>query len=354
MRAIRWHGRKDVRFEDVEDAPLPGPGEVRIQVDWCGICGTDLEEWAHGPLLIPVDKPNVLSGIKAPLTMGHEVAGTVVDVGSSVSFLKEGDSVCLDAVMTCGHCWWCDRHEITLCPDLAAIGLQAHGGLAERVTVPASMCVRTPEHVPPQTAALAEPLAVGVRAVRKAKMEVGSSVTVLGAGTVGLATLVAARAMGAGTVAVADPLPDRRNLASRMGADLVFDPLDPSDDDDLVKATSGRGPDIVIDCAGTPGSGPLSVSLVRAGGRAVIVGLCGRPSEFVFADVAAGEKEIVGSLSHVWDEDFRAAVRLLEYGLFQAEDVVGAYLPLEEAVTKGFELLGSESEKAKVLVSPHL
>ena len=354
MRAIRWHARKDVRFEEVEDAPAPRPHEVCVRVEWCGICGTDLEEWEHGPLLIPVGEPNRLTGIKAPLTLGHEVSGTVVDAGREVGHLREGDRVCLDALIHCNECWWCERHEVTLCPDLGVVGLSAHGGLAERVTVPAGMCVPLPDQVGSDTGALAEPLAVAVRAMRKARLNVGDCVAVLGGGTIGLATAAVARAMGAGSVALGEPLAGRRQLAENLGVDCVFDPLEEDGLAELEKLAGERGPDIVVDCAGTPASGPMSVSMARAGGKAVIVGLCGRTSAISFADIAVGEKQIIGSLSHVWDEDFRVAVRFLELGLFRAKDVVGARIPLEDTVTRGFELLGAGTDKAKVLVSPNL
>src|SRR5947209_2424849 len=185
MQAALWYARDDVRVEDVPEPSAPGPGNVIIKVDACGICGTDLEEYRAGPLLIPVGEPNPLTGRKAPIILGHEFAGEVVEVGRGVTAFRVGDRVAPDVLIYCGTCFWCRRHQVSLCDKLAALGLMADGGLARYCAMPAATCIRLPNGLSSEHAALAEPLAVAVRAVRKGRLALGETVAVFGGGAIG-------------------------------------------------------------------------------------------------------------------------------------------------------------------------
>jgi (R,R)-butanediol dehydrogenase/meso-butanediol dehydrogenase/diacetyl reductase len=353
MRAVRWHARGDVRVDFVPAAPPPGPGEVRVRVEWCGICGTDREEWRAGPLFIPTERPHPLTGTKAPITLGHEVSATITDVGAGVAHLRTGQLVALDGLITCGRCWWCRRHEVTLCPDLAAVGLHLDGGLAEAMTVPALMALSVPDGVDAQTAALAEPLSVAVRALRRGRLVAGETVLIQGAGMIGLAAFKAARALGAASVTVADPSLVRREQALRLGADAVVDSKVPEFPQEVLRLHHGRGPDLVIEAVGTPAGCEQASLAARRGGRVVFVGLPALPGALDFFQLVAAERELIGSLSHVWDEDFAAAVAMLGDGILRADDVVSARLPLEHAVDHGFDSMARRNlPGVKFLVSP--
>lgn len=353
MRAVRWHGRGDVRLDRVPDAPAPEPGEIRLRVEWCGICGTDREEWRAGPLFIPTDQPHPMTGTSAPLTLGHEVAGTVTDIGRGVDGFVEGDIVALDGLLTCGTCWWCRRHELTLCPQLASIGLHVDGGLAEAITVPAKMAIVTPPSVDAETAALAEPVAVAVRALRRGRLAQGESLLVQGVGMIGLAAMRAARRMGAASVTMAARSEPRRRLALKMGADAVVDPSGPDFLDEVRELHDGRGPDLVVEAAGTPHACAQAISAARRGGRVVFLGLPADPGQIDYFEVVATERELIGSLSHVWDEDLAEAVAMLGDELLHADEVVAARIPLEETVDVGFEsMTRKDIPGVKILVSP--
>ena len=224
MLAVRWHARGDVRVEEVPPPAPPGPGEVQLQVRWCGICGTDLEEWLSGPVFIPAAVPHPVTGARAPLVLGHEFAGVVAAAGDGVTGLVPGQRVAVDTIVSCGSCHWCRRGEVTRCPALGALGLHGDGGLAELCNAPARMCLPVPDTVADDEAALAEPLAVAVRALRRGGLRPGERVAVVGAGAVGLMAVQAAAAFGAGSVAVVEPLPERRALALRLGADRAVPP----------------------------------------------------------------------------------------------------------------------------------
>lgn len=352
MKAIAWHGRNDVRVDEVADAPTPGAGELRARVEWCGICGTDIEEWRHGPVWIPADEPHPITGLTAPLILGHEIAARAVDVGSSVDGFSEGDLIAIEGVFGCGKCWWCVRHQANLCPHLANVGLHFDGGLAELVTLPAALCAGVPEGVLPEDAALAEPVSVAIRAVRRSRLTLGESAAVFGAGMIGLASVVAANAAGASTVVVIEPDARRRALALRLGATAAFAPEDGGWLHTLRELTGGRGPDVCVDAAGTAATGPAAVAASRRGGRTVIVGLANQASSLMFSSIATGEKEVLGSLSHVIDEDFTPAIGLIASGAISAGAVDAMKVPLQRAVDDGFRALTRPEPPPKVLVGP--
>jgi len=343
VQAVRWHARGDVRVEEVPPPPPPGPGEVQLRVRWCGICGTDLEEWLSGPLFIPVDAPHPVTGARAPLILGHEFAGVVTAAGDGVTEPAPGQRAAVDTLVYCGTCHWCRRGEVIRCPSLGALGLHGDGGLAELCNAPARMCLPVPDSVADDEAALAEPLAVAVRALRRARLQPGERVVVVGAGAVGLMAVQAAIAFGAASVAVIEPLPERRALAIRLGADRQV----PAGDAAALEA------DVAVECAGSPAAVQTAVQALRAGGRAVVLGIGTRPVTVPPLALVVGERSIIGSLSHVWDEDFRIALGLLGRGTVQAAPVISDRIPLSAAVTGGLALLRDEAGKhVKILVQP--
>jgi (R,R)-butanediol dehydrogenase/meso-butanediol dehydrogenase/diacetyl reductase len=343
MLAVRWHARGDVRVEEVPPPEPPGPGEVQLQVSWCGICGTDVEEWLSGPVFIPAVVPHPVTGARAPLVLGHEFAGVVSALGEGVTGPLPGQRVAVDTIVSCGSCHWCRRGEPTRCPALGALGLHGDGGLAHLCNAPARMCLLVPDTVADDEAALAEPLAVAVRALRRGGLRPGERVAVIGVGAVGLMAVQAAAAFGADSVAVAEPLPARRALAMRLGADGAVAP----------EEASALEADVAVECAGTAGAVQTALQALRSGGRAVLLGIVTEAAPITPMDLVGGEKSLIGSLSHVWDEDFRVALRLLGRGAVQAAPLITDRIPLAAAVSGGLALLRDEPGKhLKILVRP--
>jgi (R,R)-butanediol dehydrogenase / meso-butanediol dehydrogenase / diacetyl reductase len=341
MLAVRWHGRGDVRVEEVPPPAPPGPGELQLQVRWCGICGTDLEEWLSGPVFIPAAAPHPVTGARAPLVLGHEFVGLVVAAGADVTEPSPGQRVAVDTIVSCGTCYWCQRGEVTRCPALGALGLHGDGGLAELCNAPARICLPVPDTVADDEAALAEPLAVAVRALRRGGLRSGERVAVVGAGAVGLMAVQAAAAFGADGVAVVEPLPERRALAIRLGADRAVPPGEAG----TLEA------DVAVECAGTASAIHTVLQALRSGGRAVLLSIVTQSALVAPMDLIRGEKSLIGSLSHVWDQDFREALQLLGRGAVQAAPLITDRIPLSAAVTGGLALLRDEPERhLKILV----
>jgi (R,R)-butanediol dehydrogenase/meso-butanediol dehydrogenase/diacetyl reductase len=273
--------------------------------------------------------------------LGHEFAGVVVAAGADVTGSWPGQRVAVDTVVSCGTCYWCLRGEVTRCPSLGALGLHADGGLAELCNAPARICLPVPDTVADDEAALAEPLAVAVRALRRAGLRPGERVAVVGAGAVGLMAVQAAAAFGADGVAVVEPLPERRALALRLGAGRAVPPGE----------AGALEADVAVECAGTTGAIDTALQALRSGGRAVLLGIVTQSALIAPMDLIRGEKSLIGSLSHVWDQDFREALQLLGRGAVLAAPLITDRIPLSAAVTGGLALLRDEPERhLKILV----
>jgi (R,R)-butanediol dehydrogenase / meso-butanediol dehydrogenase / diacetyl reductase len=354
MRAARWHGRRDVRVEDVP-RPEPGPGQLLLRVSWCGICGTDVEEYLVGPTIIPVHTPNGLTGRTAPLILGHEFVGAIAALGSGVTGFRVGDRVVPEVVLFCGQCFYCRRHEYALCLNWAALGLQDDGGLAEYAVVPAFSCVRLPDALSDEEGALVEPTEVAVRAVHKSALRLGETVAVVGGGTIGLLVLQAARAAGAAAAYLIEPRSTRRELGLGLGASAVYDPTTVDWFGELRDNCAGLGPDVVFECAGGAETPDIAVRIARKGGRIVLVGIHPEPVSLSTLDVILGEKRLIGSVQHHYDEDLPAAVQLLAEGKVQVRSLITAREPLERVVTGGFqELVEHPDRHLKILIGPRL
>jgi (R,R)-butanediol dehydrogenase/meso-butanediol dehydrogenase/diacetyl reductase len=343
MKALRWHARGDVRLDEIPPPPPPMPGEVQLEVLWCGLCGTDYEEYRHGPIFIPVT-PHPLTGASAPITLGHEVSGVVRKTPDG-SRLRVGDRVAVDGLRFCGRCRNCLRHRVTLCDQLSSIGLMSDGGLAEYVNVPELGCVVLPDSLSAESAALAETLAVGTRALRRGRMLSGDRVAVIGAGAVGLLAVQAARAMGASWIGVCDPSPARQKMALALGADGADGP-------GTLDALSA---DIVLECSGAPGSLADAMAASDKAGRIVLVGITAESAPLDVLPVVTGERELIGSLSHVYDEDFTNAVTMLASGVVDAEPLITARIALSAALQDGLLAIGApKAGQVKILVGPGL
>lgn len=223
MKAARFYGERAVRIDSDVDPWTVGPTDVHVDVEACGICGSDLHEY-EDPTFIPADKYPI-TGASTPIVIGHEFSGRVSEVGEEVTRLVVGDPVAVHPNIPCHNYVYCADGEYNRYNDTFAIGLQTGaGGFAESAFVPAQQVHVLPDGVDVWEGALVEPFAVGLHAVRRLGMRAGDTVTIFGCGSIGLTALRAARAAGAKEVFVSEPTDSRREVAHRLGADVALNP----------------------------------------------------------------------------------------------------------------------------------
>jgi len=250
MRAARLHDRDDLRVEQI-DEPTLKDGQVMVDIAWCGICGSDLHEYILGPA--PANKvPHPLTGDKPPVAMGHEFCGRVRNP-SSQSGLKDGDAVMVDPRIVCRKCGPCKKGATHACEKMGYHGYNAGGGYAERAAVLETMLYKLPDNVGLDYAAVIEPLAVVVHAIKETKLSDwgNKDILVLGGGPIGLALIIALKAFGAEKIIVSEPAAGRREQVKEF-VTAAYNPMTDDVVEKCKEATSGRGMNIVFDCAGVP------------------------------------------------------------------------------------------------------
>jgi (R,R)-butanediol dehydrogenase/meso-butanediol dehydrogenase/diacetyl reductase len=340
MKALRWYGKKDLRYEDVPE-PSPGPGQLKIRVKMAGICGTDLKEYTDGPCMIASEK--------APIILGHEYVGEVVELGKGVTGFKVGDRVTGVGYWFCGQCYYCKRSMYNLCLNAGFTGLTVDGCMAEYLLAPTYSVYRLPDSVSDEAGALVEPLAVAIHAIRQGNVRPGDRVAIVGAGTIGLCTLLAARAAGVAEVYVVGKHRGRTEIALAMGATAVINPNDSNPVDVIKDLTDGLGVDISFECVGRPDTPQICIDLTRRGGTIVITGVFEEPATIDFFGVMFNEKTIVGSPIYV--HEGKTAVALLADKRIEPGRLITSKVPLKDAVAMGFEKLITNKEKdVKILL----
>lgn len=348
MLALRWHGPRDVRLDDVESPEPLSVDDVIIDVHACGICGTDLAEFEHGPQMIRA-AAHPLTGARPPITLGHEFSGVVTAVGDEVTDLTPGTLVTVDPCLRCTSCASCLRGDYHLCTKGGSVGLASDGAFSDAVRVPRRNVIPVPHGVPATWAAVAEPLAVGLHAATQAQVGAGDVVLVTGAGPIGIAALLGALASGAGAVYVSEPSPARAARALQMGATEVFDPRS----DDVrreVFLRSGRvGPDAAIEATGRPDALELAVTATRRGGHISVPGIGSGPINVDLRQLVLYERHLAGSLGY--NRDIERVLALMTAGRLDAAPFITDTAPLAEGVDVFEQFSHSRGDGLKSLLT---
>jgi len=349
VKAAVFHAAQDVRVEEVPDPRPPGAGEVLVRPLWCGICGTDLHEYAMGPIVIP-DKPHRLNGAQLPQVLGHEFSAEVVEVGHDVGNVSPGQRVSVMPLLYCGACYYCRRGLHHLCVSMACIGLSYDwGGIAELAVVPASHVTALPDSVTDLQGALVEPAAVAAYGVDVARVRPGDTVLVTGAGPIGALAALYAAALGA-RVVICEVNPVRVQTARRLDVGDVLDPTLVDVVAWLRDRTEGVGVDAVIECSGNERALQTALDAVRAAGRISQTGLHTRAASIEPMKLSAHDISLIGTWCYPVT-DWPRVIDLIARGRFPVERVVTAQVPMADVVERGFEvLLSPTGDQVKVLV----
>lgn len=320
MKAMRLEGIGQLFTREV-DKPTPGPDDLLVRVEACGVCGTDRHLF-HGEF------PS-----RPPVTLGHEFSGIIEATGSHVSGFAVGDRITGDPNIACGRCSHCVNGRVNLCRNLQAIGIHRDGGFADYVLVPQKQAFLLPANLDPMHGAFCEPLACCLHGIDLTGIQAGSSVVVLGGGVIGLLAVQLARLAGATTVILSTRQASRRTLAEELGATASVDPSAA----DIIETITGPnglvpgGVDVVLECAGVGETVIQATKLARPGGTAVILGVMpqGETISIEPFDLLFREVKLVTSFLNPFTH--RRAADLIASGKIEVERLISRKVSLAEA-----------------------
>ncbi|SIS55493.1 2,3-butanediol dehydrogenase [Salimicrobium flavidum] len=343
MKAAVWYGKRDLRVEEREEKSLKN-GEVKVRVGWAGICGSDLHEYEEGPVFMPSEEKDDLTGEQTPLTMGHEFAGVVEEVGSDVKNIKVGDRVAINPTLTHGN-----KHEREDIYDgFSFIGLHGDGGFTKYANVPEANAYLLPESMTLQDGALVEPVAVAVQAVKEADMKFGDTVAVFGAGPIGLATVLAAKAAGATRVVALDLSEKRLEKAKEMGATEIINSGN-TDPVATIRELEKDGVDVAFEVAGVEPTFKQAIDVTKARGTMAIVSIFAKSIEWNPMQLTGSGVKMTSTIAYS-PTTFQQTIDLMGSGQLQARGIVTDEIQLDDIVEKGFEALSNDKSQAKILV----
>ncbi|KAK4153334.1 chaperonin 10-like protein [Chaetomidium leptoderma] len=335
----------DVTFEERPVPKLQNPHDVLVAVNYTGICGSDVHYWVHGAIGHFV--------VKDPMVLGHESAGTVVEVGPEVKTLKKGDRIALEPGYPCRRCGSCLSGHYNLCPDMVfAATPPYHGTLTGFWVAPFDFCYKLPENVSLQEGALIEPLAVAVHIVKQARVQPGQSVVIMGAGPVGLLCGAVARAYGATKVVAVDIVQAKLDFALSYAATHTYMSQRVSPEENaaaLIKSADlGAGADVVIDASGAEPSIQAALHVVRMGGTYVQGGM--GKADITFPIMALCLKEVTARGSFRYGSgDYKLAIDLVAAGRVDVKKLVTGVVPFEDA-EEAFKKV-KEGQVIKILIA---
>ena len=340
MRVAMYYNNRDIRVEEIS-RPVCGPGELIMRVEASGICGSDVMEWYRIK--------------KAPLVLGHEVAGEVEETGEGVEKFKVGDRIVAAHHVPCNTCHYCLTGHHTACETLRRTNFDP-GGFAEYVRLPAINVDRgvflIPHGLSYEQATFHEPLGCVLRALRKAKLRPGQNVLVIGSGIAGLLMIHAARELGAGRILSVDPVPFRSSMAKRFGADEA---VSPEEDQNAIlrELTGGRLADLVFVCTGAEKAQEQALGSAERGGLVLFFALPDPEVAISFSvtEIFGRNDRTLTTSYGAAPYDSWAALELMQSPSIRVTDMITHRLPLSET-SEGFLLVEQAQDSMKVIIEP--
>ncbi|MBV8070593.1 MAG: galactitol-1-phosphate 5-dehydrogenase [Acidobacteriaceae bacterium] len=331
---------------DTVDLPMPrpGPGDVLVRVEACGICGSDVHGYDGS------------SGRRIPpLVMGHEASGTVAATGPDATRFKPGDHVTFDSTVYCGQCRYCRKGQVNLCENRQVLGVsipeyRREGAFAEYVVVPERIVYKLPQEVPFREAAMVEPLAVAVHAVALSELPENASALVVGAGMIGLLVVAALREEGCKQVIVTDIDESRLELAREMGAASLINGKTSDVVAEVKKLTSGEGVDVALEAVGSTPTVKMAIESVRKGGTVTLIGNIAPAVEIPLQVVVSRQIRLQGSAASAGE--YPRCIDMLDRGAINLKPLISVVAPLEEGAQWFERLHERHPNLMKVILSP--
>jgi (R,R)-butanediol dehydrogenase/meso-butanediol dehydrogenase/diacetyl reductase len=338
MKAALYEGKKKIRIVDIPK-PVPQKGEVLVKVKYAGICGSDLEFYKTG--LWP-----------ASCVLGHEITGTIAEIGSEVKRWKIGDRVTIFPGLPCGKCYYCQRGDTNLCDgSFEGIGIGRNGGFEEFLVVPVHCLISLPDVIPFKHGTVFDQIGTGLCALREANFVASNSAVVFGLGTIGQFMLQCLKIAGASSIVVVDKNPYRLEIAKKFDPDYALKKLFLT----KIKRANKRGAsgaDFVFECSGAPVLVNAALDVVRKGGTIVQIGLWDKPVEINLLKYVINQNRIQGILSCI-RQDYEFAIDLVARKLIDPDPIVTKIIPLDDIIEEGFECgIDPETKEIKILVAP--
>jgi len=330
------HGAKDIRTENVPD-PVCAPHGVIIKVNACGVCGSDLH----------VYKEDGHNGT----IFGHEFSGDIVEVGADVQGIAKGTRCTGVGFTPCGNCYWCGQGKTHRCSDMALLGYQFPGAMAEYVHVPFAAPGRNifplPEELTYEDGASVEPLSISYFSVNRGQPKANEVIAVIGLGVIGLYAIQVLKAMGVGKILAAGRRQARLSAAKFYGADMVIDAASQNTLQTVMDATQQQGVNTVVECAGNQTTFDQAVGITRGGGKILLVGIYEEALNWQPLSVISKNLTLVGCLGG----NFPAVIELLKSGKVKTKNMITHFFPLDQAA-QAFQTQLQDPAAIKVMIKP--
>ncbi|RKN85917.1 2,3-butanediol dehydrogenase [Paenibacillus ginsengarvi] len=343
MKAAVWHDTKDVRISNIEE-PSVQPGAVKVKVAWTGICGSDLHAYHHG-IGVQTGQPHPLTGRMAPLTLGHEFAGTIAELGEGVTGLAAGDRVAIEPLIYCRECSYCRQGKYNQCEQFGFVGLNSDGGFGEYAIVKPYMVHKLPDNVSLEEGALVEPTAVAYHAVRQSRLHVGGKAAVFGVGPIGLLTILSAKAAGAAQIVAVDVSDERLEKAKEVGATFTINSAKENAAAKILELTGGV--DVAYEAAGVQATFNDAMTVIKKGGEIMVIAAFAKQPQIDLLQLMVKEANVTSILAyrHIFPE----VISLIAAGQLDVKKVITKKIELDQLVEDGLELLLHDKSQAKIL-----
>ncbi len=330
------------------DRPVPKAGQVLVQLDYVGICGSDVHYFHHGRC-----GSYVVTEECKPFVLGHECAGTIVEIGEGVKTLQLGDRVAIEPGITCGTCEFCRSGRYNLCPDVVFLATPpVQGCNQEYLVFPEHLCFKLPENVGTMEGALVEPLSVGVHAVNQGEVTEQDEVLILGTGCIGLCTLLACKGKHVKSITVVDVVESRLQKAMELGATRTINASEKDAVEEVKRLTNGMGIDKVFETAGSPFTISQTAHLVKRGGVIVLVGIAATEEiSFNFAQIM--DKEATIKSVFRYRDTYPQAIQAISKGEIDVKKIVSHEFSFDQ-IQKAYESAIQDKEYViKAIIKMH-